>query len=135
MFVSLPLDLLTSALFRPLKRLRAKTSSTAVHTLYGILLKIYHNFVILDPRPSNPEFLGFFGFSSPSTTTMYSYSNFNIILPVRKINHLVGVKICMPAEALRPLPNTDDLFDVSDPKRLETSRLVRLQYAMKRRHV
>ena len=135
MFVSLPLDLPTSALFRPLKRLRAKTSSTAVHTLYGILLKIYHNFVILDPRPSNPEFLGFFGFSSPSTTTMNSYSNCNIILPVRKINHLVGVKICMPAEALRALPNTDDFLDVSDPKRLETSRLVRLQFTMKRSHV
>ena len=135
MFVSLPLDLLTSALFRPLKRLRAKIFSTAVHNLYGILLKIYHNFVNLEPRPSNPEFLGFFGFSSPSTTAMSSYLNFNIILPVRKINNLVGVNICMPAEALRPLPNTDDLFDVSDPNRLETSRLVRLQYAMKRRHV
>ena len=46
---------------------------TAVHNFYGVLLRIYYNFVILEPRPSNLGFLGFLNFPPPSATSMVSY--------------------------------------------------------------
>ena len=48
--------------------------SIAVHNLYGILFKIYYNFVILELRPAyHPGFFGSFDFPPPSTTSMVSY--------------------------------------------------------------
>ena len=48
--------------------------STAVHNLYGVLLQIYYNFVILELRPAyHPGFFGSFDFPPPSTTSMVSY--------------------------------------------------------------